>query len=287
MYDEIVRLEQKLRSTSKKYGITDPDKRAELQARIDYLKNAHKEAVFEKRNSELRRDTLSSKLELDAEEGYGKGIDLPEKQEVRFTPIKKRTDLQKKAMQNYSKVYITREKLKEAAEKLAKEGGPDNDMYKVGRKYQLPFYLKKALGAIDGPLAAKIGAGLAGGAYTLAAEAASEGLDSEESGAKKDMPDYWLERGIKDPEEQVQRARLSSFKKDLAPYSKIPSAYEKPELRKYKEDVLRAEKEGTLRDNYVEDVQEKSDYDKFKSMVDSMKEDEDEKKFKGLRLKLA
>lgn len=272
MYDEILRLEQKLRSTNKKYAITDPDKRAELQARIDYLKNAHKEAVFSSRNAEIKKGDLSSKLEVDEKLGYGKGIDLPEKKEVLFTPVKKKTDLQKKAMAEYSKVYTMREKLKEAAEKLAKEASPKNAIDKVKRKYQLPFYLKKALSVIDGPMAAKIGAGLAGGGLSFATEAASQALDAKAVGPTKDMSDYWLESGIKDPEEQIQKARLFSFKEDLPLYSKIPGAYEKPELRKYKEDVLRAEKEGTLRDNYVEDTEEEDDYKKFKNLIGKLRE---------------
>lgn len=261
IYDEIVKIQKKLDNTSKKYGITDPAKREELQARLDYLKNAHKEALFSSRNSELRKDDLSSKLELDEELGYGKGIDLPERKEVRFTPVKK-TEAQQRAMDNFSKMYNARIQLKEAAMKAAKEASPENDMYKVGRKYRLPFYLKKAITAVpkgvDGPLLAKIGAGIAGGGLSLAAEAASEAIDSEESGATPDMPDYWLERGIRDRDEQIQRARLSSFKKGLAPYDKMPSPYEQPERKKYKEDVLKAEREGTLRDNYVDDVQEQN-----------------------------
>lgn len=144
------------------------------------------------------------------------------------------------------------------------------------------------------PYLVKGGIAASGGLLSLAAEAASEGLDSENSGAREDMPDYWLERGVRDRDEQIRRARLSSFKKGIEDrypsYSKIPSAFDKPEIRKYKEDVLEAKRAGTLRDNYVDDIQEKSDYDKFKSTIDSMKEDEDEDKyqnrFKALRSRL-
>lgn len=182
MYDEILRLEKKLNNTTKRYGITDPDKRAELQARVDYLKNAYKEEMFSSKNAELGQHDLSSKLELDETLGYGKGVDLPEKKEIRFTPIK-RTDAQRQATANYDKLLRVKDQIREAARKAAKEVTPENDMYKVRRKYQLPFYLKKAITAIpkgiDGPLLAKIGAGLAGGVASLASEAALEAFDAE------------------------------------------------------------------------------------------------------------
>jgi len=68
---------------------------------------------------------------------------------------------------------------------------------------------------------------------------------------------YWFERGIRDPEEQLQKARLASFKQGLTErgyesYDKTPSAYEKPEVKAYKEKVMQAEKLGALAPTYVE-----------------------------------
>jgi phage gp16-like protein len=143
--------------------------------------------------------------------------------------------------------------IKEVASEVGEEAGKE-----IAQKLFKKYAGKLAIGALTGGL-------------SLGAEAASEGLDSQDSGARKNMPDYWLERGVRDRDEQIQRARLSSFKEDLPSYNKIPGAYEKPELRKYKEDVLRAEKEGTLRDNYVEDTQEEDDYKKFKSLMGKLR----------------
>jgi len=94
-----------------------------------------------------------------------------------------------------------------------------------------------------------LGAGIGG----IAAQAAEEALDPETSGATPDMPEYWLERGVRDPEEQTQRARLASFKQDLpeAP-SEIPSRFEAPEVRQRKEQALAAKKVGALAPTYVE-----------------------------------
>jgi hypothetical protein len=96
---------------------------------------------------------------------------------------------------------------------------------------------------------------LAGAATSGLSMAADEALDSETSGATADMPDYWLEKGIRDPEEQVQKARLFSFKQDLPNQGRsniMPSPYDKPEVKQYKERVLEADKAGKLKDNYVE-----------------------------------
>lgn len=96
-----------------------------------------------------------------------------------------------------------------------------------------------------------IGAGIGG----IAAQAAEEAIDTETSGATPSMPEYWLERGVRDPEEQRQRAALASFKEGL-PFSgrvdEIPSAYEKPETKQYKEQVLAVKKSGGLAPTYVE-----------------------------------
>jgi hypothetical protein len=94
-----------------------------------------------------------------------------------------------------------------------------------------------------------IGAGIGG----VAAQAAEEALSPEPSGATPDMPEYWLERGVRDPEEQLQKARLASFKQRLpeAP-SEIPSRFEAPEVRQRKEQVLAVKKAGALAPTYVE-----------------------------------
>jgi hypothetical protein len=96
-----------------------------------------------------------------------------------------------------------------------------------------------------------LGAGIGG----IAAQAAEEAASPETSGATPDMPEYWLERGIRDPEEQIQKARLASFKQELPMQGKIdelPSAYEKPEIKQRKEQVLQAKKAGALAPTYVE-----------------------------------
>lgn len=94
----------------------------------------------------------------------------------------------------------------------------------------------------------------------VAAQAAEEALSPEPSGATPQMPEYWLERGVRDPEEQLQKARLASFKEGLPAQGKIeemPSAYEKPEIKQYKEQVMTAKKAGVLAPTYVEAPKEK------------------------------
>jgi hypothetical protein len=109
----------------------------------------------------------------------------------------------------------------------------------------------------------------------IAAQAAEEALESETSGAmpetietpeRRNAPipkdtneletiqsPYWFERGIRDPEEQLQRARLASFKQELPSIpSEVPSPYEKPEIRERKEKVLAAKKANALAPTYVE-----------------------------------
>lgn len=116
----------------------------------------------------------------------------------------------------------------------------------------------------------------AGGLIGLGVQAADEGLQSEPSGAlptevdtldRRDAPisdntmadegiksTYWFEKGVRDPWEQVQRARLSSFKEGLPNEGKsqIPSRFATPEQTKRYEDTLKAKKAGTLKENYVE-----------------------------------
>jgi hypothetical protein len=96
-----------------------------------------------------------------------------------------------------------------------------------------------------------LGAGIGG----IAAQAAEEAFDPETSGATPQMQEYWLERGVRDPEEQRQRAMLASFKQGLPMQGRmdeIPSPYEKPEIRQRKEQVLAAKKAGALAPTYVE-----------------------------------
>lgn len=96
-----------------------------------------------------------------------------------------------------------------------------------------------------------IGAGIGG----VVAQAAEEALSPEPSGATAQMEEYWLERGVRDPEEQRQRALLASFKEGLPAQGRVdemPSAYEKPEIRQRKEQVLAAKKAGALAPTYVE-----------------------------------
>jgi hypothetical protein len=96
-----------------------------------------------------------------------------------------------------------------------------------------------------------VGAGVGG----IAAQAAEEALSPEPSGATPQMEEYWLERGVRDPEEQRQRALLASFKEELPAQGQVdemPSAYEKPEIRQRKEQVMAAKKAGALAPTYVE-----------------------------------
>lgn len=116
------------------------------------------------------------------------------------------------------------------------------------------FRFGKGLQKIAKPLtiAGATAGGLIGG---IAAQAAEEALNPEPSGATAEMPEYWLERGVKNPEEQRQKALLASFKAGLPDGGKmdeIPSAYEKPEIRQRKEQVMAAKKAGALAPTYVE-----------------------------------
>lgn len=139
------------------------------------------------------------------------------------------------------------------------------------------YRVGKGLQKIAKPIAG-IGAAAGGFIGGIGAQAAEEGLGSEESGALPsdiDLPvtyentpipedlrsiegiqsQYWFERGVRDPEEQRQRAMLASFKESLPAGGKIdemPSAYEKPEIRQRKEQVMAAKKAGALAPNYVE-----------------------------------
>lgn len=141
------------------------------------------------------------------------------------------------------------------------------------------YRIGKALKSAAKPIAG-VGAAVGGLVGGIAAQAAEEAFDPETSGAlptEVDLPvtyenspiprdlrsiegiqsSYWFERGVRDPEEQLQRARLASFKQGLTEsgygsYDKTPSAYEKPEVKAYKEKVMQAEKLGALAPTYVE-----------------------------------
>ena len=118
--------------------------------------------------------------------------------------------------------------------------------YRAGKALQK---IAKPLGTVGA-----IAGGVLGGPLgAFAGEVAQEALDVEPSGATPDMPEYWLERGVRNPEEQLQKARLASFKQGLpeAP-SEIPSRFEAPEVRQRKEQVLAVKKAGALAPTYVE-----------------------------------
>jgi len=142
----------------------------------------------------------------------------------------------------------------------------------------------KGLKKLAKPIAG-VGATVGGLGGAIGAQAAEEAFDPETSGAlptELDLPvtyenapipedlrsiegiqsSYWFERGVRDPEEQIQRSRLTGFKKGLeergyGDYQKTPSAYEKPEVKAYKEKVMQAEKLGALAPTYVEAPKEK------------------------------
>jgi hypothetical protein len=139
------------------------------------------------------------------------------------------------------------------------------------------FRLGRGLQKIAKPLAgvgAVAGGVLGGPLGAFAGEVAQEALDVEPSGAlptevetedRRNAPmpvnpqdldriksTYWFEKGYT-PEEQLQKARLASFKQGLpeAP-SEIPSRFEAPEVRQRKEQVLAIKKAGALAPTYVE-----------------------------------
>ena len=128
--------------------------------------------------------------------------------------------------------------------------------------YKLATLAPRIAETTAGKIAGKVGKGalktlpyLGAGLGGIAAQAAEEAIDSETSGATPQMEEYWLERGVRDPEEQRQRAMLASFKEGLPAGGQIdemPSAYEKPEVRQRKEQVMTAKKAGALAPTYVE-----------------------------------
>jgi hypothetical protein len=139
------------------------------------------------------------------------------------------------------------------------------------------YRVGKALKSVAKPMAG-VGAAVGGLIGGIGAQAAEEAFDPETSGAyptEMDLPvtyentpipedlrsieaiqsPYWFERGVRDPEEQRQRAMLASFREGLPAQGRMdemPSAYEKPEIRQRKEQVLAAKKAGALAPTYVE-----------------------------------
>ncbi len=108
---------------------------------------------------------------------------------------------------------------------------------------------------------AMIGGVLGGPLGAMAGEVAQEAMDVEPSGATPDMPDYWLEKGVANPEEQVQKARLSSFKEGLPNQGQpqIPGPYDKPEVKANRERMFKANPSD--KKNYVEKLDSTDDTD--------------------------
>lgn len=155
--------------------------------------------------------------------------------------------------------------------------------------YKLATLAPRVAETTVGKVASKVGKGVlkalpASGAIVgaIAAQAAEEALSPEPSGAlptgietedrlyswrnpaptpvnpqdlERIKSTYWFERGVRDPEEQRQRALLASFREGLPAggrMDEMPSAYDKPEVKQYKEQVLAAKKAGALAPTYVE-----------------------------------
>jgi hypothetical protein len=114
---------------------------------------------------------------------------------------------------------------------------------------------------------AMVGGVLGGPLGAMASEVAQEALDVEPSGATPDMPDYYLEQGIRDPEEQVQKARLSSFKEGLPNQGQpqTPGPYDKPEIQANRE---RMQANKADKKNYVE-KQESTDANDIQGLINS------------------
>jgi hypothetical protein len=110
---------------------------------------------------------------------------------------------------------------------------------------------------------AMIGGVLGGPLGAMASELGQEALDVEPSGATPDMPDYWLEKGVANPEEQIQKARLSSFKEGLPNQGQpqTPGPYDKPEVQANREKMFQADKSPANKKNYVEKLDSTDDND--------------------------
>lgn len=113
-------------------------------------------------------------------------------------------------------------------------------------------------------------------APSLGAAALVEAFDSDPLGAvDKSSYDYWHERGVRDPEEIRNRISHNEFFKDK-PKNIYKEKYNPrihgPELKSkfdYQAAVDKAKKEGTLRDNYVEDIplQNRPSYQNLRRML--------------------
>ena len=133
--------------------------------------------------------------------------------------------------------------------------------------YKLATLAPRIAETTAGKVASKVGKGalktlpaIGAGIGVIAAQAAEEALSPEPSGAlptgietedrrnapipmdEKDLEriksTYWFERGVRDPEEQRQKALLASFTEGLPSggrMDEMPSAYDKPEVKQYKD----------------------------------------------------
>lgn len=115
---------------------------------------------------------------------------------------------------------------------------------------------------------------LVGGVPAVASEVVGEAMDVEPSGATMESPaaqeDYLYESGIRDPKKIEEAKRLYNFKQGLPNQGRmdeVPSAYDKPETKQYKENVLKAKERGQLKDNYVTPLADKaSDLEKLQQL---------------------
>jgi hypothetical protein len=115
---------------------------------------------------------------------------------------------------------------------------------------------------------------LVGGVPAVASEVVGEAMDVEPSGATMESPaaqeDYLYESGIRDPKQMEEAKRLYNFKQGLPNQGRmdeVPSAYDKPETKLYKENVLKAKERGQLKDNYVTPLADKaSDLEKLQQL---------------------
>jgi hypothetical protein len=142
----------------------------------------------------------------------------------------------------------------------------------IAQKYTPDIVKSLAKGAAK--QAPRFAGALVGGAAGFAAQAAEEAMDVEPSGATMESPaaqeDYLFESGIRDPKAIEEAKRLYNFKQGLpnqGRMNEVPSAYDKPETKLYKENVLKAKERGQLKDNYVTPLADKaSDLEKLQQL---------------------
>lgn len=131
-------------------------------------------------------------------------------------------------------------------------------------------------------LGAGIGAALGGPVGAMAGELAGEAMDVEPSGATPNMPDYWLEKGVKNPEEQQQKAALSSFNENVDTNKPESQGFENGTFNTQKFKQQRAYKERSLlenpqqKTNYVEKLDTK-DPDELQGILNSFQSMGDDK----------